>query len=1014
LKKRVNFLLSFVLLLILSVDNCVILEFINSVITDLSGRGMVGKTISHYKILEKLGEGGMGVVYKAQDTKLDRLVALKFLPPHLTSEPVEKERFIHEAKAASALNQTNITTIYEIDEFDGQMFIVMEYVEGMTLKQMIEKETLSIKKILDIGIQICEGLAMAHEKGVVHRDIKSDNIMVTPRGQVKIMDFGLAKLKGATKITQTGSTLGTAAYMSPEQASGEEIDSRSDIFSFGVVLYELITGHLPFKGEHQAAIIYSVINETPEPLTRYKANVPDGLQRIVVKALEKDREERYQHIDELLADLRRERKSLEYVKTAQIAVAEPPKPKRKLLPIIIPASVVFIIVLVFLILKPFKFEVAPEKGAVAKENSLAVMYFDNLVDPEDKQKLGEIVTNLLITGLSESQYLKVVSSQRLYDILKLLGKEGEKKIDKNIATQVAAKAGVKWMLLGSILQIKPRIEITTQLVDVETGEIKASQRITGEKEEEVFSIVDKLTVVLKKDLSLPVAAQQEKEPSVANVTTHSPEAYRFYLEGLDNINKMYFKEAENSFRKALEIDSTFAMAYHRLALTKNYEGDNSAAKEFIAKAMKYSDRITQKEKLQIKTLEAYISGNYPQAIKELQEVAERYPDEKEVYFTIGAIYYSDLHDGEKAVHYLSKAIQIDPLYKMAYNVLAYTYNNIGDFDKSIWAINKYIELAPDEPNPYDSRADLYAWNGKLEPAIESYQKALERKPDFYMSRIKLGCMYLFKKDYAQVESCFAELSSSNDKNWRSRGRFCLFLIPLYQGKFEDALKVLDDAIAGDRMERMEGEIVAYKHACKASIYENEKKWSMALNEVETGMQIFKKAKPDNPDNGRDYYAHLLAKSGRMAEAEEIAQVLKKDFEEKDTTLMPTYWWIMGEIQLAKGDTNTALSYLEKVYRASPTPSFSLRYHLAEIYLKKGRLDEAVAELEKALTRYDQDRVWEITAVKAYYLLGMAYEKSGWNKKAIEKYEEFLDIWKNADPGIPEVKDAKERLKNLKA
>jgi serine/threonine protein kinase len=207
---------------------------------------MIGKIISHYKILEKLGEGGMGVVYKAEDTKLKRTVALKFLPPHISESGEEKERFIHEAQSASALNHPNIATIHEIDEFDGQMFIVMEYVEGRTLKQVIEKEALSIKRVLDIGIQLCEGLAMAHEKGIVHRDIKSDNIMLTPRGQVKIMDFGLAKLKGATKLTKTRSTLGTLAYMSPEQAQGEEVDSRSDIFSFGVVLYELLTGTLPF------------------------------------------------------------------------------------------------------------------------------------------------------------------------------------------------------------------------------------------------------------------------------------------------------------------------------------------------------------------------------------------------------------------------------------------------------------------------------------------------------------------------------------------------------------------------------------------------------------------------------------------------------------------------------------------------------------------------------------------------------------------------------------------------
>ncbi|MFC1683752.1 serine/threonine protein kinase, partial [Candidatus Zixiibacteriota bacterium] len=251
---------------------------------------MVGKTISHYKITSKLGEGGMGVVYLAQDLKLDRQVALKFLPEHLTADEVEKERFIHEARAASSLNHSNITTIYEIDEFEGQLFFAMEYCPGRNIKELIEKDKLILKKTLDIAIQICEGLTAAHDKEVVHRDIKSENIMITPEGRAKIMDFGLAKLKGASKITSTGSTVGTVAYMSPEQAQGMDVDRRSDIFSFGVVLYEMISSHLPFKGEHEAAVIYSIVNETPEPLARYKADVPEGLQRIVTKALTKDLE----------------------------------------------------------------------------------------------------------------------------------------------------------------------------------------------------------------------------------------------------------------------------------------------------------------------------------------------------------------------------------------------------------------------------------------------------------------------------------------------------------------------------------------------------------------------------------------------------------------------------------------------------------------------------------------------------------------------------------------------------
>ncbi len=644
--------------------------------------------------------------------------------------------------------------------------------------------------------------------------------------------------------------------------------------------------------------------------------------------------------------------------------------------------------------------------AGAKENSLAIMYFENMVDREDTERLGEIVTNLLITDLSESQYMYVVSSQRLYDILKLLGKEGTKVIDRSVASEIATKAGAKWMLLGTILQLEPQVILTSQLVEVKSGRVLASQRITGEPDEQIFSMVDKLTVEVKNDLSLPAEAQKEKDPQVADVTTHSPEAYRFYLEGLDYFYKIYVAEAKTSFKKALEIDSTFAMAYFWLAALKT----GSEEKELVAKAVEYSDKVSEKEKYYVKSLEAQIWGNHVEAIKELKKLVKRSPEDKFAFLWLGTIYYNILGDPEEAVRYLNKAIEIDPLYKFAYNLLAYTYNDIGDFEKSIWAINKYISLAPDEANPYDSRGEIYAFNGKIDQAIESFREAEERKPGFSLDN--LGHMYLFKREYARAESCYKAIVSNSEKETRSQGRTYLALIPLYQGKLDEGLKVLEGGITADRMEEVERRQVD-KHFKKATIYRDKKNLRLALEETKKAMEISGAVNPDAPPSHWEYYVRLLAENNEIAKAEEEAGALKKDIEEKDQSAMHYYWYALGFIEWSKGNMEAALSAFEKLAQA--TPDFWAHFTLAEAYLESGRLGEAVAEFEKVLSRYDESRAFSaLRAVKAYYLLGLAYEKSGWNKKAIEQYEEFLEIWKDADPGIPEVEDAKKRLERLRA
>jgi tetratricopeptide (TPR) repeat protein/predicted Ser/Thr protein kinase len=966
--------------------------------------------ISHYKIVEKIGEGGMGVVYKAQDTKLDRKVALKFLPPHLLCDTDARERFEQEAKAASALNHPNIATIHEIDEAEGRCFIAMEFLDGGLLKVPLKAGDLSLKRILDLAIQIGEGLNAAHEQGVTHRDMKPDNIMLTKKGLAKIMDFGLAKLKGAPRVTKTGTTLGTLQYMSPEQARGEEVDSRSDLFSFGVILYEMITGRLPFKGDNEAAIINSILNDTPEPLARFKADLPEGLQRIVDRALTKDPSERYQHADDMVAELRHEKRLMETgASTVTQTQATRPASRRRFLPILIPAAIAAVVILLIFIFEPFRVEMGPGREASARENSLAVMYFENMVDPEDRDRTAQMLTALLITDLSESEYLRVLSRQRLYDILSLLGKGDFSVIDKTVASQVADKAGVKWILTGSVLQTEPSITLVSEISDAETGEILASQRMTAGAGEELFSLVDRLSAQIKKDLSLPTEAKNEQDMPVANVTTHSQEAYRHYLEGHDYRFKHYFAEARESFEKALEFDSTFAMAYYQLS----YLTGGSDRDEMIARAVEYSDHGSWKERQFIEARAARVSDDTQTAIEKLKGILERYPDEKRALQTLGWIHREDLRQHEQAAFYLERVIEVDPLDKHIYNTLAYIYDRLGDFEKSIWAINKYIALAPDEANPYDSRGELYGYQGKLDLAAGSYRKALELKPDFYEALDGLGHTYIFKREYARAESCYQVLASCPSALWRSAGRTYHALVPLHQGKLVDALRALEHGMAIDRLEQQWMHF-AYKRAFTAFVHAENGNFDLALETFEMVIEVARRANYDAPGYGREYKVQLLARAGDFEEAEEVAQALRRDIEEYDELDMGIYWHAAGWIDFEKGDHEASVAAFEKSLENEERSRW--RYMLGRAYLESGRLGEAVTTFEKLLSRYTDARLLfiPIEAVRAHYLLGLAYEQSGWNNKAIEQYEEFLDIWKAADPGFSEIEDARERLARLKS
>ena len=998
---------------------------------------MIGQTISHYDILEKLGEGGMGVIYKAKDTTLDRIVALKFLPHYLTSDKTERERFYHEARAASSLNHPNITTIHEIQEFNNQIYLAMELIEGMTLKRLLQEDSLPIKRVLDLAIQSCEGLAAAHDKGIVHRDIKSDNIMVTPKGQVKITDFGLAKIKGASKLTKAGSTLGTAAYMSPEQAQGEEVDQRSDIFSFGVVLYEMLTGTLPFKGEHQAALMYSLINEEPISIARYNDKVTADLERLVSKAMAKDKNERYQHVDDLLADLRRERKNLEYAKAGYASpgtisqVKPPSRRKTNVLKYLVAVSTAVVLVVMVTITNPFNCQVDAQRAApTPANNSLAVMYFENIPDPEDKEHTGEMMLNLLITSLSQSQGLEVISRERLFDIQKEL-KADSKSITAEMATRVAQRAGATTMLLGSILQKEPDLAVTIRLIDVKSGKIVSSKRVAGFSSRQIFVLVDTLALLARNDLSVTTYSPMGTK-SVKEVTTSSPEAYRSYIEGKDQLAKFAIPEARISFHRAIELDSNFAMAYFELAHVITW--DPVGQRTSILKALDLSERITEKERLRIQSYYALqIEHDVSKASKILETIVDKFPHEQGAYSELG-LDYNRLGQYEKAMQTLLRGIQSDSLDKTLWNLLAYSYLGMNRGDDALKAINSVIRLAPAEANSFDSKGDIYFALGKVDSAVIWYEKASTFRSDF-VSTLKLGLAAVFRQSYEMAEKYFDQFSASPDPWQRLISQYYRLVVPLHRGQLSKTRRLLLDRLSALEVQKLTPDPrqnALAVHAVTDAIsgflatiaYEMDDYPAMVENADRASRHATKG--PDDVFYERDLRAWAYAKSGNTAISSKIMEEIDRDVDKRRILQSARYDYTAALIQYEQGKYDASTPLFEKAFR-SLYPNHSPQFHYGVSLLKSGRTTDAILELHRVtwwsgvniFGPFDMSMTlstnlyFPIASVKAHYWLGVAYEQQGNEVKAIKEYEKFLEIWKDADFKSPEMQDARKRIARLK-
>jgi len=998
---------------------------------------MIGKTVSHYKILEKLGRGGMGVVYLAEDTKLHRKVALKFLPPEFTRDAEAKERFSHEAQAAAALNHPNICTIFEIDEVEDQYFIAMEHVEGRSLKEMIASGPLGIEEAVDIAMQVARGLQVAEEKGIVHRDIKSSNIMITPNGEAKIMDFGLAKVVGATQLTKEGTTLGTVAYMSPEQTRGEGLDRRTDIWSLGVVLYEMIVGRQPFTGDYEQAVMYSILNEAPEPLSGLRTGVPLELERLVNKAMSKDIGERYQHADGLLADLKRIKRETESSSRRIPQETAERKPKKRRTATVITAVVIICAVIIgYLVLRPVIFE----EPLVSAPVPIAVISFENQTGDSQYDYLRTVIPNLLITSLEQSKYIRVATWERLHDLRKQVDGDETEVIGKELGFELCRLDGIRAIAFGTFTKAGDVFVTDVKVLEVETKELLKSASSRGRGVGSILETqIDELTKEISRGIGLSERKAPEEEVHISDVTTTSMEAYNHFIRGREDCNKWYIGDALRSLERAVAIDSTFAAAHLWLGEVHSRLDNMKASLEAYAKAKAYSARATEKERL-------YIEASYARMVERdlekqfdiLTEITRKFPKEKQAHIALARYYYSKgrgYHDDEISEY--EKVLALDPNDAVTYNTLAYIYViQKDDFEKGMKYLDQYESLLPGDANPLDSRGELFIRVGRFDEAISIHENVLKIKPDFPYVGVKLGYCYALKENYAEaLKWADYHIAVSSSKGWKSGGYMIRGFIYYMVGAEDRSLEDFQTAAElADDVDNTYWKI--YAMWAKGWVYYEKGEIASARNHFEApldSLEEFQLSIPKHqPDMDYQYYrvftlgllaikeGDILTAKARLADLESMSSDIHTEFIELATILRDM---LAAEILIADDDLERAIEIL----RDSPRweirrfhPSYVLPYSspyqkdiLARAYTHCGEYAKAIAEYEWLTSIGPERGLCPLIHPLYHYRLALLYEETGQGARAIERYERFLDTWIHADPDRPEIVDAKTRLTRLR-
>jgi serine/threonine protein kinase/Flp pilus assembly protein TadD len=971
-----------------------------------------------YQVIEELGKGGMGKVYKVFDTKIREKIALKLIKPEIASDKETIERFSNELKLARKIRHKNVCGMFDIGEAEGAHFITMEYVAGEDLKTMIRMSTgLTIGTVLSIGRQVCHGLAEAHSLGIVHRDLKPKNIIIDQGGHAKIMDFGIARSMKEKGITGGGIIIGTPEYMSPEQTEAKDVDPRSDIYSLGVILYEMATGHVPFEGETALSVAIMHKTDIPKDPQSINPNIPDDLNRLILRCLEKGKEKRYQSAAEVEAELEKIEKG---IPTTQRMVPErAPLTSREItvkftlkklyVPAVLFGAVAIIGVVVWKIVPRHKPATVPSNN----KPSLAVMYFENNTGDEKLDHWRKALSELITTDLTQSKYINVLSGDRLFNILKDQNLVDAESFSSENLKKVAEEAAVENILRGSYAKAGETIRINTTLQNMKTGEVLGTEKVEGQGEQAIFAAVDELTRKIKSDLKLsPQEISADLDQEVGKITTGSTEAYQYYIEARKQHHNGKMPEAIELYQKAVSIDPGFAMAYRGMAAAYGNMRLVKKQREAIQKAMEFADRVSERERYLIQgQFYYYDPKTYDKAIEICNKLLELYPDDPIGTNVLGLV-YRRLEEWDKAIKYLELAYtaQKDML---SCSALAYTCLGAGFYQKARELLEDYLKNISDNPDIHRRLGFTYLAEGKFSLAQAEADKAFMLDPKGHDHFFLKGAVLFFQDDLAAAETEFQELLEAKPEYYPYGALGNLAAIDLRRGNFGQAIERRRRQI---ELSQKVGERAweATARTALGYLYWRQGKFQMAEAEAAASIKI-----ADEENFIEQKISALWIKSVLDLERKSLSEALRTAEEIKkmiESMLFKKqirwYFDLLGYIKLNQNDLPQAIQCFEQAASLDPSPEIAkdveLLDDLGSGYFKNGDMEKARGVYEKINSQLSSKWNGDIY-VKSVYMLGRIAERQGEKAKAAALYRKFLDLWKDADPGIPEVDDAKSRL-----